>query len=532
MPIQLKLIDFVKQLEKQDQSGAEPLDSGESSRASETLDHGFERDVNRAVHSALIIRPIFELEARRFGQSDSDDTSNIWGGVDVLWIAFAILDVISELTEYQPGVTRSEVLEKILPQAHRQVAACGIEATEEGLTDILNKVFDHLVNRQNRYLPFHYTWFDGATSRHRTRRFWLVKTIYTGEGREALFTLTDEGYAAYFGLHETSALDAAAIGNLRIKLLIERGNIEDAISVADSNRKQCARKALEVRNTRRQIRRNIHGVDFDHIQTLAKEGLNQAEEIQKEGRRLHNMVIENLSAACGDRREAKLHRLAERLEQLNNQLVKLTGELQQLPDDYHYHSFKLFRRRTLGAFPPMEEVMRRLCLLVEADAAAVGTEFIARLDPPPQRPLFDPAALIEACDRALERRNVPGDRRHSVHEIDARPAKGFVPDLDEEQMRAAFETLHDAVTREKEVLLSHLLEEVSKRSGSPGKDPLFPAAIAMALFQCLVERRLALRHRLKVERPDPHRRVSVALCAGRRYRGHELRMIRQLPARR
>ena len=46
--------------------------------------------------------------------------------------------------------------------------------------------------------------------------FWLIKTVYTGEGREALFTLTDEGYTAYFGLHETGALDATAIGNLRI----------------------------------------------------------------------------------------------------------------------------------------------------------------------------------------------------------------------------------------------------------------------------------------------------------------------------
>jgi hypothetical protein len=54
----------------------------------------------------------------------------------------------------------------------------------------------------------------------------------------------------------------------------------------------------------------------------------------------------------------------------------------------------------------------------------------------------------------------------------------------------------------------------------------------MAFFQCLVERRLALRHRLKVERPDPDRRVTVALSAGRRYRGHELRMIRQFPPRR
>ncbi|WP_054699638.1 hypothetical protein [Desulfosarcina cetonica] len=388
MPIQLDLIDFVKRQQQTDRVDATaPTSAGSSPPAD--ADFGLPSDVNRAVYSAAIMRPIFELEARRFRQGDTEDTGAVWDGLDLLWIAFAILDVISELTEYQSGATRAEILDKILPLARQQATACGIAATHAGLNDVLGKVFDHLVNRQNRYLPFQYTWFDGTAGRYRNRRFWLIKTVYTGEGREALFTLTDEGYTAYFGLHETSALDATAIGNLRIKLLIERGNVDDAISVADANRKQCARKALEVRNTRRQIRRNIHAVAFDQVRGLAEEGVGQATSIQKEGRRLHNMVVENLTASKNNRHEAKLHRLAEMLERLNTQLMNLTTELQQLPDDYDYHSFKLFRRRSLGAFPPMEEVMRRLCRLGEEDAARVGTEFIARIDPPAQRPLFD-----------------------------------------------------------------------------------------------------------------------------------------------
>ena len=523
MPIQLDLIDFVKRQQRTEPSDAERLVAAPSSAS----DPGFQSDVNRAVYSASIMRPIFELEARRPRQGDTDDTSAIWDGVDVLWLAFAILDVISELTEYQSGATRAEILDKIFPLVHKQATACGIEATREGLTDVLNKVFDHLVNRHNRYLPFQYTWFDGPAGRYRQRRFWLIKTVYTGEGREALFTLTDEGYTAYFGLHETSALDATAIGNLRIKLLIERGNVDDAISVADGNRKQCARKALEVRNTRRQIRRNIHAVAFDQVRTLAEEGVNQATTIQKEGRRLHNMVVESLTASTSDRHEAKLHRLADMLERLNNQLMNLTAELQQLPDDYHYHSFKLFRRRSLGAFPPMEEVMRRLCRLGEEAAARVGMEFIARIDPPAQRTLFDPASVIEACDRALERQNVPGDRSQPVHEIDGTPIQRFVPGLNDQQMYDAFELLYDNVRSEGEVLLSRLLETASHRSAGSEDGGLLPVAVAMAVFQCTVERRLAARHRIRVEVFDPDQRVIVNLCAGHRYRGHELRLIHQ-----
>lgn len=525
MAIQLHLIDLIKNLEKR---GNRQTDAPPPSEQAGPPDAGFAADVSRAVHSALVMRPVYELEARRFLQSDADDSPAIWEGVDLLWIAFAILDAISELSEYQLGATRSEVLEKILPLVRGQARAAAVIASDEGLYEVLNKVFDHLSNRRNRYLPFRYTYFEGASNRYRTRRFWLIKTVYTGEGREALFTLTDEGYAAYFGLHETSALDATAIGNLRIKLLIERGNVDDAIGVADGNRKQCARKALEVRNTRRLIQRNIRAVDFDRVQALAQEGVNQATDIQKESSRLHNMVIENLATSQGFKHGAKLHRLAELLEKLNHQLVNLSTELQHLPDDYHHHSHKLFQRRTLGDLPPLEEVLGRIFSMAEADAARVGSEFLARIDPPARRPLFDPAAVIDACDRALERQNVPGDRNQAVLEVDGVPVERFVPRLDEAVMRRAFEMIFEALGRKGEIRLSKLLKDAA----SSENGGMLSIAVVMAVFQCLVERRLAKKFQIQVAKTDPAERIELDLPDGRRYRGHELLLkSRSIPGR-
>jgi hypothetical protein len=522
MAIQLQFIDFLKNAEP----SAEPeTDGAKAPQPQDAPEAGFASDVSRAVHSGLIMRPIYELEARRFLLSEGDETPPGGQALDVCWLAFAILDAISELSEYQAGATRGEVLEKILPLARQQALACGMTVADEGLLDVLNKVFDHLANREKRYLPFRYPYFDGLSGAYRTRRFWLVKTVYTGEGGEARFTLTDEGYAAYFGLHETSALDAAAIGNLRIKLLIDRGNVDDAIGVAEGNRKQCARKALEVRAARHQIRRNIHAVDFEALRALAEEGVNQATDIQKEGSRLYNMVIENLLGSRGEVHGAKLQRLAERLERLNHQLMRLSTELQQLPEDYHNHSHKLFRRRDPGSFPPMEEVMERICRMPEADAARVGTEFIARIDPPAQRPLFDPAAVIEACDRALERQNVPGDRSQAVLEVDGTMIARFATELTEPLMHEAFEMLHVVVRREGEVRLSGLLSAAA----ASGRGALFPVAVAMAVFQCLVDRRLAEKFRIRVAMTDPEERIRVALSAGRRYRGHELVLNQRSP---
>jgi hypothetical protein len=78
-----------------------------------------------------------------------------------------------------------------------------------------------------------------------------------------------------------------------------------------------------------------------------------------------------------------------------------------------------------------------------------------------------------------------------------------------------------------EVLLSRLLEAASECAAGADDGGLLPVAVAMAVFQCTVERRLAARHRIRVAVPDSDQRVTVPLCAGRRYRGHDIRLIHQ-----
>ncbi|MDM8517187.1 hypothetical protein QUF76_13380 [Desulfobacterales bacterium HSG16] len=486
----------------------------------------FETDVTRVVHSGLIMRPIYELETRRFRQTDEDDRENAWERIDLMWLAFAVLDTIAEMTEYLVGATRNQILEKVKPLAERQMDAGRIDITDEEFDRILNKIFDHLVNRKNRYLPFEYKYFDAGIGSFSLRRFWLIKTVFTGKGREALYTLTDEGYAAYFGLHETGALDAAAIGNLRIQLLIERGKVDDAMSVAEQNRKQCMRKAHEVRQTRRAILRNIRSVNFATIDALADEGTSQATRVQQESGRLHHMVLDHLMRIDDEKQSYQLHRLAEMLEGLNTRLMELSVELQQLPEDFHAHSHKLFRKHSTGALPGADKVMQRVCTASEQDAACIGREFIARFDPPARRPLFDPALIIEACDRALERQQTPWDRMQQEKEIESKIVERYTPELTEPVMNAAFDLLRTRVRQSGEILLSEVLNQAVEAQNPEGRgteySSFLPLALAMAVFQCIADKRIAEKHRLRVELKNPESRFSMNLPDESRYRGHEL----------
>ncbi len=476
----------------------------------------FETDVTRVVNSGLIMRPIYELSLR--GLRGSEEQSLAWECVDVMWLAFAILDTVSELSEYQPGASRREVMERVLPLAEEQAGARNGDITTKGLKRVLNKIFDHLVNRENRYLPFEYDYYNGGTGKFEVRKFWLIKAVYTGEGSTSLFSLTDEGYSAYFGLHETGALDSASIGNLRIRLLIERGSVDDAISVAEQNRKQCIRKKHEVRNTRRSIQRNIRSVDFGRIDAMADEGARQATDIQVESGRLHHLVMENLLTLGEGEQWYKLSRLAEQLEKLNGRQMELVNELQRLPDDYQGHSHKLFRRRSIGALPPMEEVMRRVSLMEENHAAETGLGFIARLDPPVRKPLFDPATLIEAAERLLERKLALGDNSQPVHEIDGNPLERYASELTEGLMGEAFEVLHKNVAPGTEITMTKLLEKTAET----GENHLLPVAVAMAVFQCIADRRISEKNFIKIELVNTGDSISFKLPDGRLYRGHEL----------
>ncbi len=151
-----------------------------------------------------------------------------------------MLDAVSELTEYRIGATRKEVLERVLPLARRQaiIVEADSKGADEKITDDLNKVFDHLVNRGNRYLPFVCNYFDGASGSFRERRIWLVKTVFTGQGRETFFSLIDEGYAADFGLHKTGALKSRRAAAMFL------------LNWVCSNRKNCKqRRPLLIKST-------------------------------------------------------------------------------------------------------------------------------------------------------------------------------------------------------------------------------------------------------------------------------------------
>ena len=390
-----------------------------------------ESDITRVAHSALILRPLFELGARRIRHSE-EGQNRAWSLLDPLWLAFAMLDTISIVSEYQIGATRDEIFEKIRPHAKNQIEAQHKRVKMEEIEEVLHRIFDHLTNREQGYLPFSYPLWDPDSGHFLTRKFWLVKYVYsdeTADNGRARFTLTDEGYSAYFGLHETGALDAAAIGNLRIRMFIERGNIEDAIGVADQNRKQCQRKASEVRGIRRAIQRNILSVDFNRINDMANDGAEQASRIQMESGRLHHIVLDNLETTSKAEHGAHLVLLAQRLERLGRRQLELVHELQTLPEDYHDNGYKLFRKRTMGLHPTPEQILETAALLPEADAAKIGHEFLATFDPPIRPTLFDPAGLIEGLERSLDRQGESGDTKQAVQEIDGVSLLRYMPEL-------------------------------------------------------------------------------------------------------
>ena len=476
-----------------------------------------ESDVTRVVHSGLVMRPIYELEARRFRFGETGGRA--WEVLDFYWLAFAVLDTISELTEYQTGASRLEVIKKILPSARLQADAAGVTISDAKLEEVISRVFDHLSNRERRYLPFEYPFFDGQKKVFAARKFWLIKAVYTGHGETTFFSLTDEGYAAYFGLHETSALDGTAIGNLRIKLFIERGNVDEAISVADQNQKQCFRKAGEIRNVRRSIVRNIQAVDFVRLNAMADEGAGQAIQIQGESSRLQSLVMAYLQEADDEALEEKLHQLSGQLRQLNARQMDLVDELQKLPDDYHRHSHKLFRRKSWGALPAPEVVLKRVAESPEETAALVGREFIARFDPPKRTTLFDPATLMDAMDRFLERMAGSQEKLRVASEVDGEEIETYRSEFSKELMREAGTMVESEVLKEGFLPLAELMERACGKGG-----PMAVAA-AMTVFQCFVDPNVAKKHKVTVRLSDSESRFSMTLPDGRLYRGHNLALV-------
>jgi len=484
-----------------------------------------ETDVTRVVSSGLVMRPIYELDSRRM-LNQEENQHLAWEHLDIIWLAFALLDVVSEMTEYASGVSRKDVIARLERLALEQANSMQVNMGRQAVVDVLHKIFDHLVNRENRYLPFEYRYFDAGQKKMKTKKFWLIKTIYTGEGRTALYRLTDEGYTAYFGLYETGALDAAAIGNLRIKLLIDRGQVDDAIGVAKQNQKQCLRKSHELKALSRSIERHINRVDAKAANILADEGAMQTRQIQEESGRLHHLVRQKLASDLGDSdRQYKLRILGENLEKLNYRLLELSGELQELPEVYDRNSHKLFRRPPPGIFPSCEQILNRLKSMDQESATGLGREFLARFDPPVIHPLFDPASVMEACDRALERQTRPQIHTPAIQEIEKQPVASFESQLPPQIMDQAFHFLVKRVHSNREMKLSRILHEACR-----GEQVLhFPVAVAMAVFHCMVDPFHSNKWQIRVILSTPETLFSLILPDDRRYWGHELLLTTKNP---
>ena len=171
--------------------------------------------------------------------------------------------------------------------------------------------------------------------------------------------------------------------------------------------------------------------------------------------------------------------------------------------------------------------------MAEADAARAGERFLAGFDPPMLRPIFDPAGTILSCDRALERRSAPGDRRQPFQEIDGGAVERFEPELTTELMDRAFFEIAAEVAQAGEMALSQLLKTAIQKN-----DPLLPVAVAikdafrfrqeadfMAFFlNCVADMNAAedLRENLEQNlykmrhRPERHAQLKAARTLKRR----------------
>jgi hypothetical protein len=255
---------------------------------------------------------------------------------------------------------------------------------------------------------------------------------------------------------------------------------------------------------------------------LADEGADQASKIQEESGRLHRMVLENLMNLESEYRRSRMHILADLLTDLNEYLMELAGELQRLPDDYHKHAYKLFSKRSYGILPRVDEVLKRVCQMTEADGEQIAHRFLAGFDPPMLRPLFDPAGIIRFADRALERRSTPGDQRQPVCEVDGETIVRYEPELSTELMRRAFFEIIADVRHNGSIPLSKLLKRMVTR-----EDPLLPVAVAMAVFQAAADNRIGAKYGFAMQLAGPEVRFSIRLPNVGLYRGHEL-VLRQL----
>ncbi len=376
-----------------------------------SLGHPKLLELSRQQRNLLLMRPVFELEARKLTYEAPASKRRLFESIDASYLVLSLLDDLMEAVAVGSGRTTNEVIH------HIAEIACTMqpEMHEEDCYRIGEVVLDAVANRSDKHKSFEYDYFDATTKSTQTHRFKLVD--YAPDISDSYrFVPTREGYLVYLGMLDLAPEDAAELMEKMLHLLIDRGRFSEAIDIAKKARTISIEFSQKIRDTILRARRAPSTVNWkNEIQPRLHDARSHVHNRQREDSRMNDAVQSSLSAAYEYSVRQNLGALRKLLQDSVKLRTRLLQDIMSAPEQFMEAQRALFKIKTATNLPDLEnlllpEVMRlslsTLAEIAEPVASAFMTASLKRI--------FD---LNSATQLLLEKRESGSDPEPDDGEI-------------------------------------------------------------------------------------------------------------------
>ncbi|EKO3808743.1 hypothetical protein NTE10_000603 [Vibrio harveyi] len=223
-------------------------------KAKEELEINYDK-LSEQVLNIKLMEPIFRLHINRNKGVNNDVKEDI----DLVAATMVLFDIVLREMDFSKGLTYKQ----LNGAANKVITMISSSLTEEELKAVASYLVDGLTNRKQNYQKFTVEFWHPLENDLADKNFRYLEPVIESDAGEVYFTLTQEGSLVYFSGLEVESRIGPLIDQLRVELMIQRGETRRALLFARQLLTRASVQNKELEDIRFRIQRNSRTVHFD-----------------------------------------------------------------------------------------------------------------------------------------------------------------------------------------------------------------------------------------------------------------------------
>jgi len=222
--------------------------------AHEGLEVNFDK-LSEQVLNIKLMEPIFRLHINRNKGVKKDTREDI----DLVAATMMLFDIVLREMDFSKGLTHKQLNES----AFNIIKLISSDLSVDDCTEVASYLVDGLTNRKHNYQKFIVEFWHPHSNELNDKTFRYFEPQVVSEAGQVYFTLTQEGSLVYFSGLEVESRIGPLIDQLRVELMIQRGETRRALLFARQLLTRASVQNKELEDIRFRIQRNSRTVHFD-----------------------------------------------------------------------------------------------------------------------------------------------------------------------------------------------------------------------------------------------------------------------------